>query len=127
MEYSQTCERTTTTIGTLNLWPLFSFMLLKLELGPKNGGRCRQVIVIRRWSSAQVWLYLKLRTKYFDKVILWTKNSACKPCHWLLKFYNVVAELYCKLIVSYHKKAGAVKPIKLKLGYISIIFFTVYC
>jgi hypothetical protein len=58
---------TTTTFGTPNLWPLSTggrcsevgFMLWGLRLGLQNGGRCRQVVAIRRWSLTQVWLYLR--------------------------------------------------------------------
>ncbi len=37
-------------------WPLFrgNFMLQYLKMGLQNGGRYRQVVVIRRWSLAQV-------------------------------------------------------------------------
>jgi hypothetical protein len=31
-----------------------SFILLKIELGPQNGGRYRQVVAIRMWLLAQV-------------------------------------------------------------------------
>jgi hypothetical protein len=43
-------------------WSLFrgSFMLWKLKLGPQNSGRCREVVVICRWSLYQVWMYLYL-------------------------------------------------------------------
>ena len=53
------------TEGT-NRWSLVrgSFMLWKLKLGPQNCGRCRQVVVIRRWSLTQVWLYL-----IFDSIL----------------------------------------------------------
>ncbi len=27
-------------------------------MGPQNSGHCRQVVAIRRWSLAQVWLYI---------------------------------------------------------------------
>ncbi len=45
-----------------NLWSLLTggrcfvgkFMSQRLTLGLKNGGRCRQVAAIRRWSLAQV-------------------------------------------------------------------------
>ncbi len=57
---------TSTTLGTPNEWPLLtgghcsllSSMLITLKSRPKYSGRCRQVVAIRRWSLAQVWLYL---------------------------------------------------------------------
>jgi len=33
--------------------------LWKSILGPQNSDRCWQVVVIRRWSLTQVWLYIK--------------------------------------------------------------------
>ncbi len=55
----------TTTLGTPNFfavvdrWPLFRgrFMLWSLKLKLQNGGRCWQVVAIRRWSLTQAWLY----------------------------------------------------------------------
>ena len=46
-------------VTVVGRWPLFrsSFMLYKVKMGPQNGGCCRQVVVIRRWPLAQVWLY----------------------------------------------------------------------
>ena len=35
-------------------------------MDPKNGGRCWQVVAIRRWSLAQVWLYLLLKHYEFE-------------------------------------------------------------
>ncbi len=37
-------------------WSLFGgrFLSLRLKFGLQNGGRCRQVVVIRRWSLTQV-------------------------------------------------------------------------
>ena len=33
---------------------------MKVQMGPQTGGRCKQVVAIqRRWSLAQVWLYLQ--------------------------------------------------------------------
>jgi len=49
-------------VTVVDRWSLFrgNFMLWNLKLGLKNGGRYRQVVVARRWSLAQVWLYLFL-------------------------------------------------------------------
>ncbi len=46
-------------VAVFDRWSLFrgSFLLWELKLGPQNCGRCRQVVVIRRWSLTQVWLY----------------------------------------------------------------------
>ncbi len=48
-------------VAVVDRWSLFRgrFMLWSLKLGLQNGGRCRQVVAIRRWSLTQVWLYLK--------------------------------------------------------------------
>ena len=56
---------TTNILGTLNLWPLMTGGRLSegalcyknQKLGPQNGGRCRQVVAIRRRSLTQVLLY----------------------------------------------------------------------
>ncbi len=55
-------ENTTTTLGNTNLWPLLTggrcsevdLCYLDLNLGLKYDSRCRQVVVIWRWSLAQV-------------------------------------------------------------------------
>jgi len=63
-----------TTLGILNLWPLLTggrcsevaLCYKKWKMGPQNGGRCRQVVVIQGWSLAQVWqafLYEKAARK----------------------------------------------------------------
>jgi hypothetical protein len=51
----------TITFGTTKKWPLLSggrcsefIYILKLKMGPENGGRYEQVVAIRRWSLAQV-------------------------------------------------------------------------
>jgi len=46
-------------VAVVGRWSLFrgNFILWNLKLGLKNGGRYRQVVVVRRWSFAQVWLY----------------------------------------------------------------------
>ncbi len=46
-------------VAVVDRWSLFrgSFILWKLKSGPRNSGRCRQAVVIRRWSLTQVWLY----------------------------------------------------------------------
>ncbi len=43
-------------VAIVDRWSLFrgTFMLQKLKLGLQNRGRCRQVVVIRRWSLTQV-------------------------------------------------------------------------
>ena len=33
------------------------------KFGPQNGGNCRQVVAIRRWSLAQVWLYTNSKNR----------------------------------------------------------------
>jgi hypothetical protein len=45
-------------VAVVDRWLLFrgSFMLYKMKTGPQNGGRYRQVVVIRRWSLTQFWL-----------------------------------------------------------------------
>jgi len=57
---------TTTTLETpkivavVDRWSLFIGTALCYKHGkrePQNGGRCRQVITIRRWLLAQVWLF----------------------------------------------------------------------
>ncbi len=37
-------------------------------MGPWNGGRYRQVVAIRRWSLAQVWLYYKIVHLFVENV-----------------------------------------------------------
>jgi len=46
-------------VAVVDWWSLFrgSFMLWKLKLRSQNCGRCRQAVVIWRWSLTQVWLY----------------------------------------------------------------------
>jgi hypothetical protein len=43
-------------VVVVDKWSLFGgiFILYRLKLGLRNGGRCRQVVTIRRWSLAQV-------------------------------------------------------------------------
>jgi len=47
-------------VAVVDRWSLFrgSLQLWKLKLGPQYSGRYRQVVVIRRWSLTQIWLYL---------------------------------------------------------------------
>ncbi len=44
-------------LGTQNICLLSllvgRIMLKKLKMGPKNGRRCRQMVIIRRWSLTQ--------------------------------------------------------------------------
>jgi hypothetical protein len=42
-------------VAVVDMWSLFrgSFMLQKLNMGLQKGSRCRQLVVIRRWSLAQ--------------------------------------------------------------------------
>ncbi len=71
-------------VAVIDRWSLFrgSFMLWKFKLGPQNCGRCRQGVVIWRWSLTQVWLYLQkiLQNKIkIDKNIFFCKNiQSCK-------------------------------------------------
>jgi hypothetical protein len=51
-------------------WPLLIgsrgsevIFVIKFEMGPHNGGRWRQRVAMRRWSLAQVWLYIKWRVR----------------------------------------------------------------
>jgi len=65
-------------------WSLFrgKFMLWNLKMGLQNGGRCWQVVVIRRWSLAQVWLYIHstLCTKEGSIKIYWHKSCSWNDC-----------------------------------------------
>ncbi len=55
------------------------FMLLKkIKTGPRNGSRCRQVVVIRRWSLTKVSLYLHFRFELLLAQEFWRK------CHKML-------------------------------------------
>jgi hypothetical protein len=47
-------------VSVVDRWSLFrgSFMLQKLKAGLHHIGRYRQVVAIRRWLWAQVWLYI---------------------------------------------------------------------
>ncbi len=61
-------------VAVVDRWSLFrgSSMLQRFKLGLQNGGCCRQVVAIRRWSLAQVWLYKWMRKifcqkQYFNK------------------------------------------------------------
>ena len=38
-------------------WQVVVVQRFKFKMGPQNGDRYRQVVGIRRWSLAQVWLY----------------------------------------------------------------------
>ena len=61
---------TTTTLGTLNLWPLLTggrcsevaLCYKKVKMEPQNG------VVAGRWSLAQVWLYLGHFESWLDKI-----------------------------------------------------------
>jgi hypothetical protein len=54
-------------VAVVDRWSLVRgrFTLSRLQLGLQNGGRCRQVVAIRRWSLAQVWLLLLYLTLFF--------------------------------------------------------------
>jgi len=54
-------------VAVVDRWSLFrgSFIIWKLKSGPRNSGCCRQVVVIRKWSLTQGWLYF---------VTFYTKN-----------------------------------------------------
>jgi len=54
-------------------------------LGPQNGGRCWQVVAIRRWSLAQVWLYC-----HNVKIFL----------HGLLGYNSTLVQIYLKLCLN---------------------------
>jgi len=55
-------------------------MLWNLKLRLKNGCRYRQVVVVRRWSLAQVWLY---------KSVLWRLCSINFSLDMLLCFFRI--------------------------------------
>jgi len=63
-------------VAVADRWLLFRgcFMLWKLKMGPQNCGRCRQVVVIWRWSLTQVWLYTG-----FDVILFFFPTE--RRCH----------------------------------------------
>ncbi len=105
-KYSQTCVCTTTTIGTPNLWLLLTgsrctkvcmIMLWRFKKELQNGCRCKQVVVIRRWSLARVWLYFVSLTFYWKLV----KTLLFAVCVWELNFISVCILLYTVCILTY--------------------------
>jgi hypothetical protein len=84
---------------TLNLWPLLTggrcseivlcYKKLKLEL--QNGGRCRQVVAIRRWSNPGLTVPLKYKKQlvliisglsYFDEeLLIFNKFTSILVCN----------------------------------------------
>ena len=97
-------------VTVIDRWLLFrgGFMLWKLKMGTKNRGHYRQAVIIRKWSLAQVWLYLGFNKCILTNVIT-SKCSKCKCkwhletwlkqwkilCSFLLMWYNVIAEFFC--------------------------------
>ena len=61
------------------LWMYSQTCVQRPPLGTKNGGRYRQVVVIRWWSLAQVSLYLAWITaydiKYFVLQVIWNLTT----------------------------------------------------
>ena len=55
-------------VALVERWSLFrsSFMSRKLEMGPQNDGRCRQVVVIWRWSLVLPYLEYAVKLVYND-------------------------------------------------------------
>ena len=66
-------------VTVVDKWSLFrgSFMLQKEKMGPKKGGRCWQVVVIRRWLLAQVWLCIKLKSRTQSAFCSVQCNASC--------------------------------------------------
>ncbi len=84
-------------------------MVQTREMGQQNSGRCRQVVAIRRWLLAQVWLYIAVSSKnqnyYFRLFVSLTLlRSICTlgRCPWVTQVsisstFNV--QIFCTNVV----------------------------
>jgi len=76
-------------VAIVDRWSLLrdSFMLQKLKMGRQRSGRCRQVVIIHRWSLTQVWLYFY--SQQIDKVFRVCFNENSSPSMFSLKSQGI--------------------------------------
>jgi hypothetical protein len=87
-------------VVVVDRWSLFRgrFMLWSLKLGIQNGGRCRQVVAIQRWSLTQVWLYC-------DKTIIVSSSCELKiSIHGYLSWFWKAKAIFCQKNIAFVKK-----------------------
>jgi hypothetical protein len=108
-------------VAVVDRWSLFKgrFMLKRFKLGLKNNGRYRQVVVIRRWSLAQVWLYVNRKYNRFPlwDVLSWKSPQEISKAHFCFVVFN---HLFNKYKESQLRKW---LPIFKNLAHCSYVFF----
>ncbi len=82
----------TTTIFCGRCWlvVVVSSELWRFKLGLQNCSWCSQVVVIRRWSLAQVWLYLQTSYSFFQTAVKIKRDETDEKKARVNKKVNVV-------------------------------------